>query len=753
MKIVKIVCSVLLATVLLLGTISCATPVADVEKAEDKTSVIATGELDTVASAQDSKRQIKAVDDVHVRGGSNGDTNYKSMRDSGSMELKTDPSSVHQRDIFIKFDLTELNLMGMQSVKLYVNVTLKQNTSSGNRLYIKAYGLSNDWSSDTVTWNTAPERGEYIAEAACDVKGYCVIDVSDYVFDAYDSGEREISFCVRASELTQSQMKVASSTATGSEPLLLAKSTPPNVNYEVELSDDDALNKEIWAYANRIYDEWYVRYREILAKGDYDAREINSDSDDYRETVEARLTNRTNILTKEFPTRLVSTIEGYVKDGTEKYDRYGGIISDVRYEATGYYYTTQIEGRWWVIDPLGYPCYIRGINHLVYAYSGSIYQTNAMRAVYGSAEKWAIATTRWLQNDLGINAVSNYSVDLEDVENGMTGYAYNTGGLGKYASVNGLKVNTGGNTQFTYGAMPCFNPAFEEFAQSHITEQIRTAFSADIEYLGFFTDNELPVLENMLTTYLTLDYSVPVNYYEYACAWTWFTRFTGKDNAAIADIKVYGDELGVNLYDLFRGFVYDRYFSVVQPIVKSNAPNHLYLGVRMEINGDKLWDSEWITRVAGYWVDVLCINYYYTWEIPADNLENIGRWGGKPLMITEFYSKGDDAISSEGTPFPNHEGAGWVVKTQEDRGHFYQNFTLRLLESEYCIGWLYFQYIDNDPLDDIKDVTSGQSYSNKGIIDNNHSTEIYSDLTDQMAEINHNVYSLIEFFDGVNYFK
>lgn len=755
MERIKKIGALLLAVLLTVGTAACAAiPSAQEEQIANMTPTISHKDLMAIAETTESKRQVKAIDDVHVRGGSNATTNYKSMRDSGTMELKTDPSAVHQRDVFLKFDLTDLDLMGMQSVKLYVNVALVQATSSGNRLYLEAYALGNDWSSDAVIWNTAPARGELVGTAACDVKGYCVIDVSDYVFEKYDDGERTLSICVRASELTKSQMKIYSSASAGSEPLLLAKSTPPNINYETELTGDDALDDAIWTYANEVYDAWYARYQEIVKKGDYAVKEINSNPDDYQETVEARLTNRTNPYVKEFPTRLVGTLEGYVKDGNEQFDRYGGIISDVRYEATGHYYTKQIDGRWWVIDPLGYPCYIRGINHLVYAYSGSVYQTEAMKKVYGSTEKWAIATTRWLNEDLGINAVASYDASLETVEMGMTGYAVNTGGLGKYASVNGLKVNTGGNTQFTYGAMPCFNPAFEEFATDYIATQIQTALSNGTEILGFFTDNELPVVSNMLTNYLTLDYSIPANYYEYACAWTWFTRFTEREDAAIADIEIYSEEKSVDLYDLFRGFVYDKYFSIVQPLVKKSAPNHLYLGVRMEINGsEKLWDSEWISRVAGYWVDVLCINYYYEWEINADTLENIGRWSGKPFMITEFYAKGDDAISSEGTPFPNHEGAGWVVKTQKDRGHFYQNYTLRLLEFPNCIGWLYFQYIDNDPLDDIKEVTSGQSYSNKGIIDNNHSTTVYSDLTDQIAEINHNVYSLIEFFDGENYFK
>jgi hypothetical protein len=46
--------------------------------------------------------------------------------------------------------------------------------------------------------------------------------------------------------------------------------------------------------------------------------------------------------------------------------------------------------------------------------------------------------------------------------------------------------------------------------------------------------------------------------------------------------------------------------------------------------------------------------------------------------------------------FANTSGAGWVVKTQADRGRFCQNFTLGLLESGGCVGWPGFKYRDND---------------------------------------------------------
>ena len=47
----------------------------------------------------------------------------------------------------------------------------------------------------------------------------------------------------------------------------------------------------------------------------------------------------------------------------------------------------------------------------------------------------------------------------------------------------------------------------------------------------------------------------------------------------------------------------------------------------------------------------------------------------------------------------NLTGAGWTVATQQERGWFYQNFTLALIESQVCVGWHWFKYKDNDPRD------------------------------------------------------
>ena len=85
-----------------------------------------------------------------------------------------------------------------------------------------------------------------------------------------------------------------------------------------------------------------------------------------------------------------------------------------------------------------------------------------------------------------------------------------------------------------------------------------------------------------------------------------------------------------------------------------------------------------------------------------------------------------------------------VVKTQKDRAHAYQHFTLGLLESGGCIGWQWFRYLDNDPTNKYTDPSNNDS--NKGILNNEY--ELYKDLAKGMKQMNSNVYPLAEFFDS-----
>ena len=83
------------------------------------------------------------------------------------------------------------------------------------------------------------------------------------------------------------------------------------------------------------------------------------------------------------------------------------------------------------------------------------------------------------------------------------------------------------------------------------------------------------------------------------------------------------------------------------------------------------------------------------------------------------------------------------MPTQQDRGFFYQNFTIELLKSKACVGWHWFTYQDNDS-QNLKTDPSNRD-SNKGIVNSNF--EPYKPLIDNIKMMNSHVYELIRFLD------
>lgn len=746
-KTMKKILSFILLSVMILSTLSCT---VSTEK------IISNGDVKQLA-AQDtynSTNTVYATEGTYVRGGTYKDTIPSELPQQDYYFIKYDVVENTFRTPILKFDISDFVLPeNTQSISLVVDfATFSQlhKDNADEELKINVYTTTDNWDSKTVTYASLPAlSNDNVIGSEYIIKGEVYIDISDFIRECKANGVNTFSLRLAATARSQAEMRI-NMLGSPNGPRIVAKETSARTFYQSKILADEKANQELWDYAKAIYDAWEIRYNEIISKGDYNSATITSNPEDYKLKTEAIMQDQGN-KGGTFDTRLVTTLNGFTEKGL-KLDIYGGVISETRYESTGFFYTKKIGDRWWVIDPLGYPCYITGINHTVYAYSASEYQTRAMIRNFGGASKWAISTTRWLQNDLGFNialASGNTQTDLIlDVQNGLS-TTISTGGVGSYASQIGLNSSDGGQTNFLYNdAMPVFDPAFDEYIKTKIPSSI-SKYSDNPRILGFVSDNELPVSNDMLVNYLSLDPTIKENIYSYVCAWTWLTETTKKkgEDIDIYHLEKLSDETGFDLANLFKGFVYDRYFSVIQPVVKSVCPNHMYLGVRMLIGGD--W--EWMARVNGYWCDVMCINYYRVWEIPTEQLELLQKWTGKPIMITEFYAKGADAIGSDGKLFLNTYGAGWTCKTQTERGYFYQNFTLRLLEAKNCIGWLYFQYIDNDPLDET--VEEGQKHSNKGIVNSDLDREVYKDYHSQIGLINRNKYALVEHFDGIEYFK
>lgn len=399
--------------------------------------------------------------------------------------------------------------------------------------------------------------------------------------------------------------------------------------------------------------------------------------------------------------------------------RFGGIPpDDGSLPAAGFFRSTQRNGRWWLVDPEGNLFIHRGVTTVRESRTKEGRQAQMDR--HGSTEKWAANTVKLLR-DHGFNGTGAWTDDPV-LQSGGGGLVYTRllSFMSAYGKKRGGTYQKPGHTGYPGDCPFIFDPGFAAFCDEHAQQLAAT--KDDPWLLGHFTDNELPWSRKMLENYLSLPESDAGR--EAARAWL---RARHGAQATSKDITAQDREA-------FLEFASDRYFSVVSAAIRKHDPNHMVLGARFHGGALKLPE---VFRAAGRHVDVISVNYYRAWAPDQEWLQSWSAASGKPVLITEWYAKGVDSGMT------NKGGAGWLVRTQGDRGMFYQNFTLGLLESPACVGWHWFKYQDNDPDDRTADPSNRDS--NKGIV--THRYAEYPDLLAAMRELNTRSYGLIRFFD------
>ena len=420
---------------------------------------------------------------------------------------------------------------------------------------------------------------------------------------------------------------------------------------------------------------------------------------------------------RDYETRILSRLKDFTVTRPVQYSRYGGWIGK-KFEATGYFHPRKIDGRWWLIDPEGYRFLHVAVNGVAPGSSPQMKQ--ALPLKFGTKAKWRDETAAMLWSH-GFNGTGAWSDDrLFAGGQRRVVYTPSCNFMGGYGKQRGGVFQEPGHLGYPKKCVFAFDPEFETFAERHA--QSLAELKDDPYLLGYFSDNELPFPMDSLDRYLSL----APNDAGFRAATTWLAQRRGnaEKQAPLTDED----------REAWLGFVADRYFSVCARAIKKYDPNHLYLGSRF-YGPEKKVASVWLA--AGKHLDVVAVNVYGVWTPQAEMLRRWAEWSGRPILVTEWYAKGADS------GLANKTGAGWTVATQQDRGRFYQNFTLGLLESKVCVGWHWFKYIDNDPTDQRTDPSNRDS--NKGIV--NVTYEPYRPLVDAMNDLNHAAYPLTEHFD------
>jgi len=417
---------------------------------------------------------------------------------------------------------------------------------------------------------------------------------------------------------------------------------------------------------------------------------------------------------KEHPTWTLAHARGYVpRREPPEVDAYGGDPAR-KAEPRGFFYAKRSGARWWLVDPEGH-LFLHVAVCSVSPGRGSARAAEAFDRKFGGEERWAAETAAFLWAH-GFNGTGAWSKDalLRGAPRRLA-YTPIWNFMSSYGKRRGGTFQKPGHTGYPKDAIFVFDPEFETFAMEHARPL--AALKDDPWLLGHFSDNEMPLYRRTLDNFLSLPEGDPGH--RAARAWLEARKGKGADPRAVdaADREA------------FLGFVVDRYASVVAKAIRAHDPNHLYLGCRFHSDEKNIPAA---FEAAGRHMDVVSVNLYGAWTPDEGRLADWVRWSGKPFLISEFYAKGEDS------GMKNTTGAGWLVKTQRERGLFYQNFVLGLLESGGCVGWHHFKYQDNDPEDPKTDPSNRDS--NKGIVSAYY--EEYPEFLGPMRELNWNVYGL-----------
>ncbi len=664
--------------------------------------------------------------DTFIFAGGHANTNFGTSERLQSKNM--DASNVQiERASYFKFHFTPEQVKLLESAtsaKFAIYSLVKSNTD------YMLHGTDTKWEEDTLTYNNHPQLAatwELIDEVPNEDRAYMYFDVLQYLNEQMlnEDGSLTVSFRVTNKGASGANLTYIEAKEKGAEYTPKLEVVATIYDRELQTKKISNVGYEAWGYAEYLVDEWFdVLVDKVFPKDEngnlieYDVNNIVPDgymateaTGDFTTVVEWEADNyiwvqpqiwgdhpggvkREDEWEKERFTRTLSTLgtstanafltSEYAQTKTE-YDTYGGISNaGFKGKETGFFHTEVIGDRTYIIDPLGNPFFVTGINDF------TMYNSKWALEKYGSEADYYTATTKLLK-DMGLNAAFVSPQDkVLAVDESLTTVVQ--------LSVVGSYMFSLGRSQIQEGYFPhnntinVFDPDFRKMTNKNVAETILSKnYQDNPRVLGYVSDNELPGGDDILTRYLTIDPNEPSNAFSYAVAWTWLAR---RMNNPVVSLEEYlaSPELA-EMNGEFLGFIYCTYYGVTRDAIEAVDPNHMYMGSR--VTGGCGFHEGYL-RAAGYQLDIITTNIYggpnYDWE----KITNYYRYSGKPIIITEFFAKAMDAIDENEFIMANSTGAGFVTKTQQMRADFYEHHAINLLQTKACVGWVWYCMLDND---------------------------------------------------------
>lgn len=426
------------------------------------------------------------------------------------------------------------------------------------------------------------------------------------------------------------------------------------------------------------------------------------------------------------------------KTKPESLDRYGGWVDGPQLEKTGWFRTTKINGKQWLVTPDGHLFFSLGVDCVgtwsrtfiegrsewfdglpdpddetfkkAYGYADgshsmaetidgkgktfSFYTANLIRK-FGS--DW---NQQWIDNSLarlkdwGFNTIGNWSQwDILQVSDVPFVVNMNLTGVRPIESASGYWAKM----------MDVYDSSFAKAVESTVSNSTKR-WRDNRFCLGYFVDNEL-AWEGVINGVLTSKSDQPVrqafikelkDQYKTISALneSWKTDFENWSN-----IKSVNNQNAAMTRDLEHFlFTFAKvYYRTITDAFRKHAPNQLYLGSRFS------GAPKPVVRACAEFADVISFNIYAK-SVDKRKWDEISELN-KPIMIGEFHFGATDRGMFHTGLVP--------VETQADRAKAYENYVLSVVDHPAFVGCHWFQYVDEPTTGRTHD---GENY-NIGFVD------------------------------------
>jgi len=399
------------------------------------------------------------------------------------------------------------------------------------------------------------------------------------------------------------------------------------------------------------------------------------------------------------------------------WNKWGGWQEGPQLQASGFFRTEKIDGKWWLVDPDGRLFWSHGVCCVTFNSSTPTEERKNWFADFPGdapefkpfvhkADQVVHGHYKWRKPEcfdfVRANLFRKYGPDFAKEILPITHGRLRSWGLNTIANWSDIELCQQKKTPYTavthYWSRPIagsegywgqfvdvFDPKFSVAVRKELDKHVGKAAN-DPWCLGFFIDNELAWGDETSLALATLksppdqpakrafldDLKKKYESIEKLNA-AWKTKHASWDAFLAAktppDVKIARADL-----EAFTTHLAETYFSTCRDAVKAIAPNQLYLGCRFA------WVNPLAAQAASKYCDVIAYNLY------RKTVADFKPIADKPHLVTEFHFGATD----RGVFHP-----GLVpMKDQNERAEAYRAFVRGALTHPHFVGTHWFQYQD-----------------------------------------------------------